>query len=116
MEVPYSRCCELFADENVIEGDHSLRFPSIPTSRPKINLYSSTQFRVFPPSRSAMWGKWATISGAAVSLPQRRRRECKPSHLRNSLSSEYDERKKGWKRCELPDLRLSSRLCSVNWS
>jgi integrase len=37
-----------------------------------------------------------------LSLYRRHRQNCKASHVHNSRSSEYDERKKGWKRCECP--------------
>jgi hypothetical protein len=30
------------------------------------------------------------------------RRECKAGHSHQHLSSEFDERKRGWKRCECP--------------
>lgn len=38
----------------------------------------------------------------ALSLYRRHRRECKAGHPHNHLSSEFDERKRGWKRCECP--------------
>jgi integrase len=37
-----------------------------------------------------------------VALYRRHRLNCKGCHTHNSRSSEYDERKKGWKRCECP--------------
>lgn len=37
-----------------------------------------------------------------LSLYRRHRQECKGGHLHNSRSSEYEERKKGWRRCECP--------------
>ena len=36
------------------------------------------------------------------SLYRRHRRECKGQHLHDQRTSEYEERKKGWKRCECP--------------
>jgi|SRR5450432_3409907 hypothetical protein len=36
----------------------------------------------------------------AVNLYRRHRRDCKSGHREEHLSSEFDERKKGWKRCE----------------
>jgi hypothetical protein len=38
----------------------------------------------------------------ALALYRRHRRECKASHSEDSRSSEYDERKKGRRRCECP--------------
>jgi integrase len=38
----------------------------------------------------------------ALSLYRRHRRDCKADHPEELRSSEYDERKKGWKRCECP--------------
>jgi integrase len=38
----------------------------------------------------------------SLSLYRRHRRDCKAAHPEESRSSEYDERKKGWKRCECP--------------
>jgi integrase len=37
-----------------------------------------------------------------LALYRRHRRECKAGHPEESRSSEYDERKKGWKRCDCP--------------
>lgn len=37
-----------------------------------------------------------------LALYRRHRLECKGGHPHNSRTSEYDERKKGWKRCECP--------------
>jgi len=37
-----------------------------------------------------------------VALYRRHRQNCKRGHEHNTRSSEYDERKKGWKRCECP--------------
>ena len=36
----------------------------------------------------------------ALALYRRHRRDCKAGHSEERRSSEYDERKKGWKRCE----------------
>jgi integrase len=38
----------------------------------------------------------------ALNLYRRHRRECKAGHPHQHLSSEFDERKRGWKRCECP--------------
>jgi integrase len=38
----------------------------------------------------------------ALSLYRRHRRECKAGHQEELHTSEFDERKKGWKRCECP--------------
>ena len=38
----------------------------------------------------------------ALSLYRRHRRECKAGHKEELHTSEFDERKKGWKRCECP--------------
>jgi len=38
----------------------------------------------------------------AVNLYRRHRRDCKAGHAEQLQSSEFDERKKGWKRCECP--------------
>ncbi|SPF51041.1 hypothetical protein SBA4_4590004 [Candidatus Sulfopaludibacter sp. SbA4] len=37
-----------------------------------------------------------------LALYRRHRRDCKAGHLEESRTSEYDERKKGWRRCECP--------------
>jgi integrase/recombinase XerD len=37
-----------------------------------------------------------------LALYRRHRRDCKGGHPQNSRTSEYDERKKGWQRCECP--------------
>jgi hypothetical protein len=37
-----------------------------------------------------------------LSLYRRHRRECKGQHPHDQRTSEYEERKKGWKRCECP--------------
>jgi len=37
-----------------------------------------------------------------LALYRRHRRECKAGHTEELRSSEYDERKKGWKRCDCP--------------
>jgi len=41
-------------------------------------------------------------SGLALNLDRRHRRECKGGHPEDSSSGEFEERKKGWKRCECP--------------
>jgi site-specific recombinase XerD len=38
----------------------------------------------------------------SLSLYRRHRQECKGGHPHNSRTSEYEERKKGWRRCECP--------------
>ena len=38
----------------------------------------------------------------ALVLYRRHRRDCKAAHPEESRTSEYDERKKGWRRCECP--------------
>jgi hypothetical protein len=38
----------------------------------------------------------------ALNLYRRHRRDCKAGHPEDHLSSEFDERKKAWKRCECP--------------
>jgi len=38
----------------------------------------------------------------SLALYRRHRRDCKGGHTENVRTSEYDERKKGWKRCECP--------------
>ena len=38
----------------------------------------------------------------ALVLYRRHRRDCKAGHPEESRTSEYDERKKGWRRCECP--------------
>src|ERR1017187_4711598 len=38
----------------------------------------------------------------ALALYRRHRRECKSGHSEELRTSEYDERKKGWKRCDCP--------------
>ena len=38
----------------------------------------------------------------ALALYRRHRRDCKAGHPEESRTNEYDERKKGWKRCECP--------------
>jgi hypothetical protein len=38
----------------------------------------------------------------ALNLYRRHRRECKVGYPEQSFSSEFEERKKGWKRCECP--------------
>lgn len=38
----------------------------------------------------------------ALSLYRRHRRECKAGHSEDHLSSEFDERRRGWTRCECP--------------
>lgn len=38
----------------------------------------------------------------ALSLYRRHRRDCKAGHPEDHLSTEFDERKRGWKRCECP--------------
>jgi site-specific recombinase XerD len=40
----------------------------------------------------------------ALALYRRHRRECKAGHREDLRTSEYEERKKGWKRCECPIL------------
>jgi hypothetical protein len=37
-----------------------------------------------------------------LSVFRRHRRDCKAGHPEDHFSSEFDERKKGWKRCECP--------------
>jgi hypothetical protein len=37
-----------------------------------------------------------------LNLYRRHRRDCKAKHPEEHLSSEFDERKMGWKRCECP--------------
>src|ERR1700677_397201 len=37
-----------------------------------------------------------------LALYRRHRHNCKGGHAHNTRSSEYDERKKGWQRCECP--------------
>jgi hypothetical protein len=41
-------------------------------------------------------------AGVALHLYRRHRRDCKAGRVEDSLNSEFDERKKGWKRCECP--------------
>src|ERR1039457_4552532 len=38
----------------------------------------------------------------SLALYRRHRRDCKGGHPQNSRTSEYDERKRGWARCECP--------------
>jgi hypothetical protein len=38
----------------------------------------------------------------ALNLCRRHRRDCKASHSEESRSGEFEERKKGWKRCDCP--------------
>jgi integrase len=38
----------------------------------------------------------------ALHIYRRHRRDCKAGHAEDSLSSEFEERRKGWKRCECP--------------
>ena len=38
----------------------------------------------------------------ALNVYRRHRRECKSGHPEEFRSSEFDERKKGWKRCDCP--------------
>src|ERR1035438_3284940 len=38
----------------------------------------------------------------ALSLYRRHRRDCKSRHPEEFRSGEFDERKKGWKRCDCP--------------
>jgi site-specific recombinase XerD len=47
-------------------------------------------------------GQCGINSDMPLALYRRHRQECKGGHPHNSRSSEYDERKKGWKRCECP--------------
>ena len=51
----------------------------------------------------------------SLALYRRHRQECKGGHRHNSRTSEYDERKKDWKRCECPIFVSGSlaRLSSV---
>src|SRR5690242_13897859 len=37
-----------------------------------------------------------------LSLYRRHRQNCKGNHAHNSRTTEYDERKHGWKKCECP--------------
>jgi hypothetical protein len=41
----------------------------------------------------------------ALNLYRRHRRDCKAGHPEEHLSSEFDERKKGWRRCDCPIFR-----------
>jgi hypothetical protein len=43
--------------------------------------------------------RWGYV---ALHLYRRHRRECKGNHEEDSVSSEFDERRKGWKRRECP--------------
>ena len=38
----------------------------------------------------------------ALNLYRRHRRDCKSGHPEESLSTDFDERKRGWRRCECP--------------
>jgi hypothetical protein len=38
----------------------------------------------------------------AIAMYRRHRQYCKGGHAHNTRTSEYDERKKGWRRCECP--------------
>jgi hypothetical protein len=38
----------------------------------------------------------------SLALYRRHRRDCKAGHPEELRTTEYDERKKGWKRCECP--------------
>ena len=49
-----------------------------------------------------MWANRAIISHAPLALDGGHRQGCKAGHEHNSRTSKYDERKKGWKRCEYP--------------
>src|ERR1035438_6819119 len=40
--------------------------------------------------------------GMALNLYRRYRRDCKADHPEDTKSSDLDERRKGWKRCECP--------------
>jgi hypothetical protein len=48
----------------------------------------------------------------ALALYRRHRKECKAGHRHNLRTSEYDERKKGWKRCECP-IFVSGSLAQI---
>jgi hypothetical protein len=49
-----------------------------------------------------IWAKQGITLGVPLALYRRHRSECKGQHPHNLRTSEYDERKKGWKRCECP--------------
>jgi len=43
---------------------------------------------------------WKFDFDALIKLPSQHRGDCKAGHAEDFLSSEFDERKKGWRRCE----------------
>ena len=45
---------------------------------------------------------WLRIGPCLSPCTRRRRLNCKGGHTHNSRTSEYDERKKNWRRCECP--------------
>lgn len=47
-------------------------------------------------------GQRGIISDMPLALYRRHRQGCKGGHEHNSRTSEYEERKKGWRRCECP--------------
>jgi hypothetical protein len=49
-----------------------------------------------------MWTNQGVILDVPLALYRRHRSECKGQHPHNLRTLEYDERKKGWKRCECP--------------
>jgi hypothetical protein len=46
----------------------------------------------------------------ALNVYRRHRRDCKAGHAEDFLSGEFDERKKGWKRCECPIMASGTLL------
>jgi len=47
-------------------------------------------------------GQRGVILDMPLALYRRHRQECNGGHEHNSRTSEYEERKKGWRRCDCP--------------
>src|ERR1700733_1856978 len=69
-----------------------------PLAAPRLLSFISNKIRFPPLARRAI----SYNPGVALNLYRRDRRDCKGGHSEDHLSSEFDERKKGWKRCECP--------------
>ena len=76
----------------------TLRVGSTPTSATIVFATDSRKVHL----SSGKIGQSVVEQSMALSLYRRHRRDCKSGHVEDSRSREFDERKKGWRRCDCP--------------
>ena len=75
---------------------------SIEGSNPSLSAIDSKRPARQSQNFGPIWANLAQNRTMSLALYRRHRLNCKGGHTHNSRTSEYDERKKNWRRCECP--------------